>query len=150
MRVLRSKMWIPITSDDVKTRLAGAEFAAYTQRALAPGQVDPLPDITAQVVREVRGHVAARGNSVGDGLTIPDELLAAAVDIIVFRLTTRLGIAVKEDRKTANDQARTLLGQVGRGEFKIAAPDNPAASQAGGNAISVVTARPRTEGIASL
>jgi hypothetical protein len=124
-------MWIEITTGDVKTRLAGAEFVAYTTKALAAGQVDPLPDITAQVVREVRGHVAGAGNTIGDGLTIPDELLAAAVDMIVFRLTTRLGISVKEDRKTANDQAKTLMGQVGRGEFKIAQPDNAATHQAG-------------------
>lgn len=143
-------MWISITTDDVKTRLAGAEFAAYTTKALAAGQVDPLPDITAQVVREVRGHVAGGSNTVGDGLTIPDELLAAAVDMIVFRLTTRLGISVKEDRKTANDQAKTLMGQVGRGEFKVAPPATASASQAGGNAIKVVTGRQRTEGIGSL
>jgi NAD(P)H-hydrate repair Nnr-like enzyme with NAD(P)H-hydrate epimerase domain len=124
-------MWITITTDDVKTRLAGAEFAAYTQRALSEGQVDPLPDITAQVVREVRGHVAGGGNTVGDGLTVPDELLAAAVDMIVFRLTTRLGIPVKEDRRTANDQAKTLMGQVGRGEFKVAPPESAAETQAG-------------------
>ncbi len=124
-------MWISITSDDVKTRLAGAEFAAYTQIALAEGQLDPLPDITAQVVREVRGHVAGAGNTIGDGLTIPDELLAAAVDMIVFRLTTRLGIKVKEDRARANDQAKTLMGQVGRGEFRISGPETAAVHQAG-------------------
>jgi hypothetical protein len=143
-------MWISITTDDVKTRLAGAEFVAYTTKALAAGQVDPLPDITAQVVREVRGYVAAKGNTLGDGLTIPDELLAAAVDMIVFRLTTRLGISVKEDRKTANDQAKTLMGQVGRGEFRIVAPLTASASQAGGNGISVITSRPRPEGISQL
>jgi len=123
-------MWITITTDDVKTRLSGAEFAAYTTKALSAGQSDPLPDITAQVVREVRGHVAGGGNTIGDGLTIPDELLAAAVDMIVFRLTTRLGISVKEDRKTANDQAKTLMGQVGRGEFKISGPESAASEQA--------------------
>jgi len=51
--------------------------------------------------------------------------------MIVFRLTTRLGISVKEDRKTANDQAKTLMGQVGRREFKIASPDTAAVHQAG-------------------
>jgi hypothetical protein len=135
-------MWISITTNDVKTRLAGAEFSAYTGKALAAGQVDPLPDITAQVVREVRGHVAGGGNTIGDGLTIPDELLAAAVDMIVFRLTTRLGISVKEDRKTANDQAKTLMGQVGRGEFKIAGPDNAAVHQAGASSPRI---SPRTK-----
>ncbi len=136
-------MWTTITTDDVKTRLAAAEFAAYTTRALGAGQTDPLPDITAQVVREVRGHVAGGGNVLGDGLTIPDELLAAAVDMIVFRLTTRLGISVKDDRKTANDQARTLLGQVGRGEFKVAAPTTAASVQAGAGGVTVVTSRTR-------
>jgi hypothetical protein len=144
-------MWTTITTDDVKTRLAAAEFAAYTTRALGQGQTDPLPDITAQVVREVRGHVAGGGNVLGNGLTIPDELLAAAVDMIVFRLTTRLGISVKDDRKTANDQARTLMGQVGRGEFKVAAPAMAASEQAGAGGVTVVTSRPRqTEDMSGL
>lgn len=136
-------MWITITPADIKTRIAGAEFTAYTTKALASGQVDPLPDITAQVVREVRGYVSAKGNMLGEGLTIPDEMLAAAVDMIAFRLTTRLGIPVKEDRKVANDQAKTLLGQVGRGEFRIVPPETASASQAGGNSVSVVTSRTR-------
>ena len=136
-------MWIPITADDVKTRLTGVELAAFTTKALAAGQADPLPDIAAQVVREVRGHVAGGGNLVGDGLTVPDELLAAAVDMIVFRMTTRLGIAVKDERKTANDQAKTLMGQVGRGEFKVAPPATAAGAQAGAGGVSVVNSRAR-------
>jgi hypothetical protein len=144
-------MWITITSDDVKTRLTGVEMTAFTTKALAAGQTDPLPDIIAQMAREVRGHVAGGGNLLGDGLTIPDELLAAAVDMIVFRLTTRLGIAVREDRKTANDQAKTLMGQVGRGEFKVASPATAASEQAGAGGISVVTSRPRqTEDLSGL
>lgn len=144
-------MWISIDSDDVKTRLTGVELTAFTTKALAAGQADPLPDIIAQVVREVRGHVAGGGNLLGDGLTIPDELLAAAVDMIVFRLTTRLGLAVREDRKTANDQAKTLMGQVGRGEFKVASPATAASEQAGAGGISVVTSRRRqTEDLSGL
>jgi hypothetical protein len=80
---------------------------------------------------------------VGDGLTIPDELLAAALDMIVFRLTTRLGISVKDDRKTANDHAKTLMGQVGRGEFAIVGPVTASASQAGGASIRLVSSRER-------
>lgn len=136
-------MWVEITTQDVQTRLAAAELAAYRTKALAPGQVDPLPEMIAQVAREVRGHVAGGGNTLGAGLTIPDELLAAAVDMVAFRLTTRLGIAVKDDRKTANDQAKTLMGQVGRGEFKVEPPVTPASVQAAGGAISVVSSRPR-------
>lgn len=125
-------MWITISSDDVKTRLAGAEVAAFSQRALATGQADPLPEITAQVVREVRGHVAGGGGTLGEGLTLPDELLGAAVDIVAFRLTTRLGLPVKEDRRLAYEHARSLMGQVGRGEFAIVAPETVAAAQASG------------------
>jgi hypothetical protein len=139
-------MWMEITVDGVKTRLAGAEFAAYTQRALAAGQPDPLPDIAAQVAREVRGHVAGGGITLGPGLTIPDELMAAALDMVVWRLTTRLGIPVKEDRKVANDQARTLMGQVGRGEFRVVPPATPGEAQAAAGRISVVGYRPRLTG----
>lgn len=123
-------MWITITTDDVKTRLAGAEYDAYTKLALSRGQADPLPDLVAQVAREVRGHVAGGGHTLGDGLTIPEELMAAAVDMVVFRLTTRIGVPVKEDRRTANAQAKTLLGQVGRGEFLIVPPETAATKQA--------------------
>lgn len=126
-------MWILITTDDVKTRLAGAEYTAYTQKVLAPGQADPLPEITRQVAQEVRGYVAAhKVNVLGSGTTIPEELLAAAVDMVVFRMTTRLGLPVKEDRRTANSQAKTLLSQVARGEFAIVGPETAAVDQVGG------------------
>lgn len=144
-------MWITITDNDVRTRLTAAEMAAYTSRALAPGQLDPLPDLAAQVAREVRGHVAGGGNRLGVGLTIPDELLAAAADMIVFRLTTRLGFAVKDDRRTANDQAKTLMGQVGRGEFKVVGPETADAAQAASGWVSLVGGRVRqTEDLSGL
>jgi hypothetical protein len=96
------------------------------------------------VVREVRGYIAAnKTNQLGEGTTIPDELLSAATDIIVFRLTTRLNLTLSEGRRLANDQARALLAAVARGEFAIVPPATAAVDQAGSQTIRLVSSRPR-------
>ncbi len=122
-------MWVEISVNDVKTRLAAAELAAYRSVALAAGQVDPISDITAQVVHDIRGYAAIHAR-LGAGMTIPDELLGAAVDMVAFRLTTRLGIAVKEDRRTAYQDALAKLRDLANGRFKVVPAETAAVAQA--------------------
>jgi hypothetical protein len=117
--------WIAITEDDVKTRLAGAELAAYKSAALAQGQANPLPEVIAQVVSEVRGYIAAnQRNFLSLGELIPDKLLSATLAIIRYRLLTRLPIPVAEDRKQESEAAIRLLERVADGKFAIEEPDD--------------------------
>lgn len=116
--------WVTITEDDVLSGTAGRELAAYRTRALAQGQDDPLPQVVSKVIGEVRGFVAGcPENKLGAPGLIPSRLLPAAVDLVIYRLTNRLGLAVKEDRRTAYREARELLRQVARCEFAIDDPD---------------------------
>jgi phage gp36-like protein len=94
----------------------------------------------------VRGHVAAGGNTLGEGLTIPDELLAAALDMVAYRLTTRLGLTVKDERKAAYEQADRLLVRVAAGQLRVVAPETPASTQAAGASIALVHSRTRLTG----
>ena len=74
--------------------LSGPEIAAMKTAALQSAQGNPLTEVITQVVAEIRGYVAACARNVlGDGETIPSELVGAAISRIRFELATRLPAA---------------------------------------------------------
>src|ERR1700749_3839015 len=98
--------WIIPIEADVLTVLSETELATYRAAALAAGQADPLAPTLAQVVDLVRGYVGAyRPNTLGEPGTIPQKLLATALDLVAVRLPQRVGVTPKDVRKTAADQA---------------------------------------------
>jgi hypothetical protein len=120
--------WIAITETDVLTKLSAPELAALKGAAKDPSQTTILADVITQVVREVRGYVAANAeNTLGEGETIPDELLAAALARIRFELAGRLPVAalLTDDRRTANSNAIALLRDVAGGRFRLVTPATP-------------------------
>ncbi len=118
--------WIIPAESDVLTVLSETELATYRAAALASGQADPLTPTLAQVVDLVRGYVGAyKPNTLGLPGTIPQKLLAPALDLVAVRLPQRVGVPPKEVRKTAADQAVRLLEQVAAGVFNIEEPESP-------------------------
>jgi hypothetical protein len=118
--------WIVPAESDVLTVLSETELATYRAAALASGQADPLTPTLAQVVDLVRGYVGAyKPNTLGLPGTIPQKLLAPALDLVAVRLPQRVGVPPKDVRKTAADQAVRLLEQVAAGVFNIEEPDSP-------------------------
>jgi hypothetical protein len=116
--------WIAPAESDVLTVLSEAELATYRAAATASGQADPVAPTVAQVVDLVRGYVGAyRPNTLGGAGTIPQKLLAPALDLIAVRLPQRVGVAPKEVRQTAAAQAVRLLERVAVGDFNIEEPD---------------------------
>jgi hypothetical protein len=117
--------WIIPIESDVLTVLSETELATYRAAALAGGQADPLAPTVAQVVDLVRGYVGAyKPNTLGLPGTIPQKLLATALDLVAVRLPQRVGVSPKDVRKAASDQAIRLLEQVASGDFNIEEPDN--------------------------
>ena len=126
--------WINLTEADVLTRLTGPELAAMKSAALGAGQTNPLPEVITQVVREVRGYVAACvRNRLGEGETIPDELAIAAIVRVRYELATRLPVSalLTDARKEANRDAVNLFKECAAGRFLLVAPATEAALQAG-------------------
>ena len=118
--------WITPAESDVLTVLSETELATYRAAALASGQADPLAPTLAQVVDLVRGYVGAyKPNTLGLPGTIPQKLLAPALDLVAVRLPQRVGVTPKDVRKTAEQQAVRLLEQVAAGVFNIEEPDSP-------------------------
>lgn len=124
--------WITITEEDVKTRLAGAELTAFKTAALSPGQSNPLPEIISQVTDEIRGYVAACAHNTLDAAgTVPPRLLAPALNMIRYRLATRLpgmkGLIDELRQKEYND-ALAVLKDVAACRFAVEDPDGDATS----------------------
>lgn len=117
--------WIVPAESDVLTVLSETELATYRAAATASGQADPVAPTLAQVVDLVRGYVGAyKPNTLGLPGTIPQKLLAPALDLVAVRLPQRVGVAPKDVRKSAVDQAVRLLEQVASGDFNIEEPDS--------------------------
>ena len=138
--------WITLTETDIITKLSGPELAAMKTAALQSGQSSPLPEVISQVVREVRAYVAScNRNTVGEGATIPDELLGAALIRIRFELATRLPVSslLTEDRRTANSNALTLLRDAAACKFAVEQPANATSEViATGGSAKLITSSP--------
>jgi hypothetical protein len=119
-------MWIIPAESDLLTVLSENELATYRAAATASGQTDPVAPTLAQVVDLVRGYVGAyRPNTLGLPGTIPQKLLATALDLAAVRLPQRVGVTPKDVRQTAATQAIRLLEQVAAGTFNVEEPDSP-------------------------
>lgn len=117
--------WITPAESDVLTVLSETELATFRAAATANGQADPLAPTLAQVVDLVRGYVGAyKPNTLGLAGTIPQKLLAPALDLVAVRLPQRVGVPPKDVRKSAADHAVRLLEQVAAGVFNIEEPDS--------------------------
>ena len=146
--------WTTVTSAAVKNRLSGAEYNGVTAAALASGQTAEgvvAAQIT-DVVNFIRGFVPLNVPR-GEGETIPDEMVDAALAMLVYRILTRLpGLKMLLDqaRKDANDAAEKLLRDMSRGVFRLVLPTTEAAAQAAGSSMQALTTTPRTATRATL
>jgi hypothetical protein len=117
--------WIIPAESDVLTVLSENELSTYRAAATATGQADPVAPTLAQVVDLVRGYVGAyRPNTLGLPGTIPQKLLAPALDLVAVRLPQRVGVSPKDVRQAAATLAVRLLEQVAAGTFNIEEPDD--------------------------
>jgi Protein of unknown function (DUF1320) len=136
--------WIIPAESDLLTAFSETELATYRAAALAGGQADPVAPTLAQVVDLVRGYVGAyRPNTLGAEGTIPQKLLAPAIDLVAVRLPQRVGVAPKDVRKAAGDQAIRLLEQVAAGVFNIEEPDEASTETTSAPRPSIRARRPR-------
>lgn len=104
--------WGTISVVDVESALNAGELAEYRRHVVSVA--DPLPTITADVIALVRGYLQVRYALTEEG--IPDELRSPAIDLVVFRLTKRVGKA-SEDRQAAHDKAMDILAGASEGKM---------------------------------
>ena len=116
--------WRRPTEADLASALSAAEAGAFKQSA---GKSQPVERQIADTVAFVRGCIRSGGRCRmdADGGTLPESLIAPAMDLCRFRFLTRLDQPVNEARTKLHEDARKLFDAVARGEYvpKGAAPE---------------------------
>jgi len=129
-----AETWITITSAKVRGALADGEFDAFASAALVPGGSDPVTQAIATIVATVQGAVGASGrNTVGPAGTVPPELEAETLILIMENLSTRLpggGIVWDELRKNRLAEAKVLLKEVRMGLYQTTTPETASSNAA--------------------
>lgn len=143
--------WITITEDNLLTRISGAELDSLRDAVLAVGQADPIAEIISTVTKEVRGYVAACArNSLGAAGTVPEELLGAALDRIVWEIMKRPAATIidgNDARKDANAAALALFKDVAACRFELEQPDGAEASNTATAVINPPASHPNFGGL---
>jgi hypothetical protein len=114
--------WITLTAEDLRDYLSSEELDALACEALGEDQENPLPAILADVVKLVRGSVAAHCANVSDpeAGTIPPELKGAAAALVIEAAYARLpGLTLSADRVRLANAARSLLTHVAEGKVEV-------------------------------
>jgi hypothetical protein len=117
--------WRALTSSDIETGFAAAELTALRSVQLGVDIVDVEAQTIQMVVDEVRGYIAGSVVTVlGAEGTIPDKLVATAIDMAVWYMAKRLPVKslATDARKEAYDQAMRKLRDVAANRFRIEAP----------------------------
>ena len=134
--------WVTLTEAKFLAQCTGAETNALKSAALAAGQTEPLTETLANIVQQVRGYVAANSaNRLGDGVTVPQELLSAAVAMARYVALNRLPVKslLTDTRITEYKDALTLLRDVAAGRFRIEQPTTISSQVIGGPAVTLVS-----------
>ena len=120
------------------TGLTGPETAAFKSAALRAGQSDPVPEIMEQVTNEVRAHIAdCDRNRLAAGLTLPERCILHAVALVRYRMMTRIGIGVSDEREVEYRDARRFLERVSECKVRMEWPEGEVADDGGSPTIEV-------------
>lgn len=108
--------WRKVTENDLTPALSAAEVGVFKQSA---GRGQPVAQQIAETVAFVRGCIRSGGRCRvdADETTLPESLVAPAMDWMRFRFLTRMRIEVNESRTKLYDDARTLFDAIARGEY---------------------------------
>lgn len=140
--------WRALTAEDVHSAMSEPEVTAFTTKLLVGGQADPLEEIVAQVTLEVREAIrSCRDNSLhATASYLPEGCIRHAVAMARFRLLTRVGDEISEERKMEYREAQGYLKEVSACKRYVEDPDGEESGQAPSPTPKVVSARTRRFG----
>lgn len=113
--------WTTITENDVLAGLNASESTAYRTKLLGDGQLDPLIEITDQVVAEIREAVRSNPDNVlsSSADQIPSSAIYHAVATIRYRLLTRLMVPVSDARTEEWREANRYRRDLATGTIRV-------------------------------
>lgn len=122
--------WAELTVDAITSQLGAHELQALRTLQLEPGKPDPLTEVQAMVLAQVRSYIPAlrADPTVAPGL-LPESLHGVTLDVARHRLCTRLAVGAQaakwlhsEPRQKAYEDALAYLRDVARGLIAVEPP----------------------------
>ena len=117
--------WLTLTASHLQSRIAAAEYNAFTAALISSGQSDPVPQLLNHVSERIRQAVRSGGKvALGAAGMIPASLIDCGLSIAKYRLFGRVSSMKRfaELAKDDNDQALDELKAVAKGELVPEAP----------------------------
>jgi hypothetical protein len=124
-------LWLSLTIADLPAAKASALVDAMGTAALGTGQVNPLPEILANVVARIRTEIAAGGRTVldVDATKIPPSLKSLALRMVLREGQSRLNAAgalpLSDDEREEWRQDVRYLERIAKGEISVELSDTP-------------------------
>lgn len=119
--------WITLSASDLNDAKAATLISAVANNALASGQSNPVPNLIAAIVNELRGAIGFSGKyQVSETeATIPPNLKDMAVQKIIRDCKKRLEQQYTQDDRDDESTYQKRLERIHQGEFPIDQPDDP-------------------------
>lgn len=109
--------WTVLTEPLLLSVINNSELEKARQVAQQAGQSDPVDPVLDQVTALVRGYVRRKYELEASG--VPPSLVAISLDIVAYRIGSRLSSKLSEGRKGAYEDAMKLLREVASGDFVV-------------------------------
>jgi hypothetical protein len=136
-------MWRKPTEQDLQISISQTEMESFRGAATADVTVDTVASMLARTASLVRGYCRANGRiRLGPPGTIPEGLMAAAMDYAAVDVIKRTPSGVSEERRRARETALQMFRDVAEGKMlaeSFGEPDDAAA----GSAVQVADSSPQ-------
>ena len=128
--------WKRITEQNLVAALSRHEVDAYR----SDFEVDTVNLLIADVVAEVRDHVASNGNvrMDPDEATVPASCVSKALDILVLRVLKRINVQPVQVRIDAARAAEEFLARIAEGKITPQGYDAGSTEPTGGACAVVI------------
>lgn len=108
--------WRKVTETDLTSALSAAEVGAFRQSA---GRGQPVAQQIEATVAFVRGCIRSGGRCRPDPdeTTLPESLVAPAMDWLRYRYLSRIDYKINEARTKLYEDARKLFDAIAQGDY---------------------------------
>jgi hypothetical protein len=122
--------WRLITESDLKTAISADELDTL-RAALGAQSEDTIAATIALQAAEIRDYISSGGSDLdATAYTLPEGLIARAVQILIVRLSTRAGGILPDPKglraKAADAADKFFIERVATGKAAIETPTTPA------------------------
>jgi len=124
-------MWRAPTEQDLQISISQTEMESFRSAATADVMQDTVASMLARTTSLVRGYCRANPRiRLGPSGTIPEGLMAAAMDYTAVDVVKRTPSGVSEERRRARETALQMFRDVAEGKMLVESygvPDDAAA-----------------------